>query len=126
MKKIPIEVETYKEGSLGADRQTLSEEKQVLELVKGEPINIRYWVRFPSYDYIFGTPHKDSWRYKKEFAVFVKRRRNEDMSMSVTLEYLDQTELEEMQKGFTKLMDVSHVERLKEWAERNAAKNVKT
>ena len=93
------------------------------EPVAGEKINVHKWVRFPDYDYIFGTPDKSSPRYEKEFAAFVKRKQNADNSVSVTIQYLDQNELEEMQKGFTKLMDVSHVERLQEWSERSAKKD---
>lgn len=122
MKKISTLIETYAEGSKEPSR-TLSDKPYEYEFVKGEKIFVHYWVQYPSYDFIFGTPAPDSPKYKKEFGFFQFRKKRDGKTMSVWNIYVDQNELEEMQKGFTKLMDVSNETRQEEWAEHNAKKD---
>jgi len=119
MKIIPTIIETYTESDVAPKREVQDDVWQY-EAEKGEVVLVNYWVRFPSYDFIFGVPHKDSPRYKKEFAFFQFRKMENGKAMKGWQIYIDQNELEEMQKGFTKLMDVSHVERFKEWSERKS------
>lgn len=122
MKKIPTIIETYAQHGKEPKR-VLTDEPYEYEVVKGEKILVHYWVKYPTYDFIFGTPAPDNPHYKKEFGFFQFRKMTDGKAMAGWNIYVDQDELEEMQKGFTKLMDVSHATRLKEWSERNAKKH---
>lgn len=123
MNKIPSIIETYAETGAQPIVEK-HDEPSVYENAEGEKILVHLWVRFPSYDFIFGVPAKDNPKYEKEFGFFQFRKMKDGKAMSGWSIYVDQPELEEMQRGFTKLMDVSHVERTPEWAEYHSKKDL--
>ena len=124
MKKIPTIIETYAEGSKEPSHERFDKPYEY-EFVKGEKILVHYWVKYPSYDFIFGTPAPDNPNYKLEFGFFQFRKMRDGKAMAGWNIYVDQDELEEMQKGFTKLMDVSQTTRQEEWAKRKSKKDGK-
>lgn len=71
------------------------------ELKKGEVLDVFYWVKWPSYDFIFGKPAKDN-PYKKQEAAFFQYR-NRKKKKVICGFYLDKNELQEIKKGFNKL-----------------------
>lgn len=121
MKKIPTIIETYTESDKEPER-VLIDEPYEYEFIKGEKILVHYWVKYPSYDFIFGTPHPDNPKYKDEYGFFQFRKMRDGKTMTGWNMYIDRDELEEMQKGFTLLMDVSRATRHQEWTEHNAKK----
>jgi len=66
-------------------------------------IKVEYWVRYPSYDYIFGIPVKDNPRAKKEVAFFVYR---DGKSKKHYGQYYDSKELKNMVDGFKYLQNI--------------------
>lgn len=120
--KIPNVIETYDESNKRTSSQ-FSNEPHIYEPVEGEKVFVYLWVQYPTYDFIFGTPAEDSPKYQKEFGFFQFRKKADGKTLSGWSIYVDQSELEEMQKGFTRLMDESHVQRTKEWSEYHANKN---
>ena len=120
MKNIPSIIETYSECNCEPKRESLDEVYHY-EVGKGEVVIIHKWVRFPNYDFMFGTPHPDSPRFDREYGFFAFRKKDGD-NASVWSIYVDQDELEEMMKGFARVMDVSHATRHRDWAIRSATK----
>lgn len=114
--KIKSKSETYKENSLSQDCFRMNPENPYeYEPKKGEKINVVFWVRYPSYDFIFGLPDKTNPFYKKEFGFFQFRdTRAKEIRQGF---YVDQTELEEMVDGFQKIFSLSREKRLKEWSD---------
>jgi hypothetical protein len=93
--KIPNHVIKYKEGQLleipeDTDRVTF-------EPNEGELIEVTHWVTYPSYDYIFGVPAKNSPRAKKESGFFAFRdSRTESADIGM---YLDDGEVADFFNG---------------------------
>ena len=101
--KIDNEPKSYKEGTY--PKMPDEGDEVVYEPTKGEKVNVELWVRYPSYDFIFGVPDKSSCRHKKEISFFQFRdTRNEQARVCF---YLDITETEEMIKGFTAVLKKS-------------------
>ncbi len=48
----------------------------VYEASPKEFVEVTLWERYPSYDFIFGVPTKDSERYNDEIAFFIFRHKN--------------------------------------------------
>lgn len=114
--KVPSVIETYAETGDVVDVK-YNDELVEYEVSKGEVVLVSYWCRFPSYDFLFGVPHKDSPKYEKEFGYFQFRKKREDGSQTGWSIYCDQIELEEMISGFLRILSVSKQERQKEWEE---------
>lgn len=93
-------VQTFKPGRYNVRKRT---HKRPLRYgCKGEEIAVLRWIRWPSYDFIFGVPEPTSKYYKGERGFFQYRdsrkwRRGACM-------YLDLGELREMVEGFTALL----------------------
>lgn len=99
--KINNKIQPYSENKLKKAKQFYSKDCPVYEPVKGEKITIIYWVRYPSYDFIFGIPHKTSPKYKKEVGFFQFRdTRAKKVKQGL---YIDIQELEEMIEGFARI-----------------------
>ncbi len=113
-KKIATIIETYTESD---DKPTIEKSKQpyVFQLVAGEAIVVYLWVKYPSYDFIFGVPAKSSAKYQREYGFFQFRKKLADGKFTMWSIYLDQAELEEMKNGFAKLFMVSNSQRKGNW-----------
>ncbi len=121
MKEIPTVLDTYEESDVGVKTFKHGEAFEY-EVAKGEIVLVHKWVRFPSYDFIFGTPRKDSPRYKEEFGFFAFRRKENGVYRGWSI-YVDQTELKEMVSGFMRIIECSECIRAPEWKEYNKTKN---
>jgi hypothetical protein len=121
MKKIPSTVQTYTEGSV--EPQVKKDEHLIYEPNKGEVIDVTLWVQYPSYDFIFGVPAEGNPKYEKEYGFFCFRKRKDGETESYWSVYVDQTELEEMQKGWVEVTAMSRITRQKEWREHDARGN---
>ncbi|MDF1498542.1 MAG: hypothetical protein P1P85_04290 [Patescibacteria group bacterium] len=100
MPRIQNEVKKYKESKVVGHKNIVFDEL-IYEPVKGEKINVVSWVRYPSYDFIFGCPAKDNPMSKNEVAFFQFRdTRTKEVKQGF---YLDKTELDEMIDGFSKI-----------------------
>ncbi|MCK4636181.1 MAG: hypothetical protein KAT32_04950 [Candidatus Moranbacteria bacterium] len=100
MLKIPNKIETYKEDK---ESGVIIEDigQLVYEPVKGEKINIVSWIKYPSYDFLFGFPDKTNPKSEKEVAFFQFRdTRAKKIKAGF---YLDECELDEMIDGFNKI-----------------------
>ena len=98
MVKIPNKVKTYKEGKEPGCKKVDFDEL-IYEPAKGEKINVVSWVRYPSYDFLFGYPDKTNPKAKKEVAFFQFRdTRTRKIKLGF---YLDATELSEVINGFS-------------------------
>lgn len=111
---IPKVIETYKENTV-EPRQEFYDEPLEYFPAEGERILVNLWCRFPSYDFIFGTPAPENPRREKEFGFFQFRKLKEGKAMAGWQVYVDQTELEDMCRGFAKIMEVSRANRKEEW-----------
>ena len=98
MVKIPNKVKTYKEGKEPGCKKVDFDEL-IYEPEKGEKINVVSWIRYPSYDFIFGYPADDNPKAEKEVAFFQFRDTRAKKIKSGF--YLDATELDEMINGFS-------------------------
>lgn len=101
MRKIPNKVKKYEEDRNAGCEITEWEDPVIYEPVKGEKINIVSWVKYPSYDFLFGYPDKTNPKSKKEVAFFQFRdTRAKKINQGF---YLDECELNEMIEGFAKI-----------------------
>lgn len=82
----------------------------------GEKILVKSWVRYPSYDFIFGVPDKSNPHYELEFGFFQFRKLKNGNTHGWSV-YLDKTELLEFKYGFSEILKVSKAMRKKEWRE---------
>ena len=69
--------------------------------VAGELIDVLYWVRWPTYDFIFGVPNRKSKLREVEAGFF--QYRSVKKKKVVSGFYVDKKELEELIKGFAKI-----------------------
>lgn len=76
--------------------------KQLMYGCKGEEIAVLRWIRWPSYDFIFGVPEPTSKYYKDERGFFQYRDSRKGRRGACL--YLDLGELREMVDGFTTLL----------------------
>lgn len=118
MKKIPTIIEIYDEDPT-KPLETMREEGVIYEPVAGETIHVTFWVRYPHYDFIFGVPTKENPHYQKEFGYFAFRKNREGRLFGGWSIYVDQTELEEMKFGWSRVLEVSERERVEEWKKHN-------
>lgn len=104
----------YKEGVEQPEIDTSN--GMVYEPSQGEKIHILFWVRYPSYDFLFGVPDKTSPKYEKEIGFFQYRDTRTKTVMQGA--YFDITEVEEMIAGFKQILSFSleHSEHL--WTSR--------
>lgn len=112
-KKIPAEAEAYPNGMLKKDLTLNLKDCFVYEPVRGEKVKVVAWVRYPSYDFIFGVPDKTNPKYKKEVAFFQVRDTRLKKVMAGC--YLDVEELEEFINGFLKIRMFSPKNNPKLW-----------
>lgn len=101
---IPSTVQTFKEGSVSSEVKKF---KGMMDYrpQKDERIDVRYWHRWPSYDFIFGVPHHTNRYYGKEVAYFVYRDvRRKKVKAGF---YVDMTELKILARGFVELMRIA-------------------
>jgi hypothetical protein len=98
--KIPTVVQSFPEGTDPAPT-TVEFDTLTYEPTKGELINVVYWVRFPSYDFIFGIPDETNPRYKKEVGFYQFR---DTRTKTVPLGfYCDVLECLGLIKGFSEI-----------------------
>ena len=110
-KKIPTKIESFEEGK--APEMVVSDEGLTYEPRKGEVVDVMYWVRYPSYDFIFGVPAKESKYYEKEVGFF--QLRNTKAKRVMVGVYVDCNELEELAYGFKKIVNISKLNRPEIW-----------
>ena len=101
MRKIPNEVDRYEEDKECGCEETNYTKCFVYEPNKGEKINIVSWVKYPSYDFLFGYPDKTNPKSEKEVAFFQFRDTRAKKIRAGF--YLDECELDEMIDGFNKI-----------------------
>ena len=77
----------------------------VYEPIQGQRINVLLWVRYPSYDFIFGVPDKDSPKYEKEIS-FIQYRDTRLKTVKMGM-YLDIVETKEFIEGLSKCLEFS-------------------
>lgn len=111
-KVISTEIETYNETTDKVERMRPTE-PYIYEPVAGEKVVVVKWVRYPSYDFIFGIPEPTSPRYKQEFGYF--QFRNTKTKKVVMGFYADQCELEELLEGFGDIIEASRFDRFERW-----------
>ena len=101
--KIPSEVRSFKNKT---GRSYVKNYAGLLpyEPEKGEHIDVRYWHRWPSYDFIFGVPDPRNPNYNQEAAYFVYRdTRTKKVKCGF---YVDTRELEVLAQGFKELLRI--------------------
>ena len=94
---VPDKLEEYVPFSA----RRFTEKKHIARLVyrKGkDKIEVLYWQRYPSYDFIFGFPARSNRLYGKEAAFFQYRDTRHKKIISGF--YLDKTELKQFVRGF--------------------------
>ena len=99
MLKIPNKVDKYDEDKESGCEKTEYEECFVYEPNKGEKINVVAWIKYPSYDFIFGYPDRTNPKAEKEAAFFQFRDTRTKKIKSGF--YLDAIELDEVINGFS-------------------------
>lgn len=99
--KIPNKPEAFDEGA--APEPELYD-ALTYEPAEGEIIEVSQWIRWPSYDFIFGVPAKDSPMYEKETAYFQYRDTRHKHHHGF---YIDVVELLHMVEGFATLVEMS-------------------
>lgn len=102
MFKIPIEIKSYPEGQ---EPKMDNHDSYEYEPVDGEKIKVVFWVRYPSYDFIFGVPDKSSSKYEKEIGFF--QFRDTRASKVISGFYIDIEECKELVKGFSDILATS-------------------
>lgn len=108
--QIPSEVQTFKPGH-GSSYVKRYAGMMRFEPTKGEVIDVRYWHRWPSYDFIFGVPTRINPHYKNEAAYFVFRdTRRKKVRCGF---YVDTRELEVLADGFKELLRIHRLTRKK-------------
>lgn len=115
--KIPTIIKTYPKNEEPPIHEFSANPYEYF-LTEDEKINVVLWVRYPSYDFIFGLPDESSPAREKEFGFFQFRKQDENGNQKGWAVYLDQTELEEMVKGFQNVLKASKNERKEEWENR--------
>ena len=112
--KIPNTIVSYKEG-FEPDTHPTAEQSLVYEPTEGELIHVVSWVRYPSYDFIFGIPDPKNPKYEKEIGFFQYRdTRAKRVLIGV---YLDVQEIIEFIEGFVLLRNNSQLNSPKLWQE---------
>lgn len=109
--KVPTKIATYNEGDM--PNVVLDENGVTYEPRKGEIVEVFYWVRYPTYDFIFGVPHQSNPNYGSEVGFFQYRNtKRKKVMMGV---YVDCAELEELYLGFMRINEISKVMRPDLW-----------
>lgn len=114
--KIPLLIETYGENTVEPSHRVHDEPFEYFDS-DGEKVWVHYWVRWPSYDFIFATPDKGNSKYALEYGFFCFRKLREGKVQSGWQIYADQLELEELAHGFELLLEFSKKLRNAEWVE---------
>ena len=81
-------------------------------------VNVMLWVRFPSYDFIFGVPSKFSNTYEKEATFLAIRDARNGMNREL---WLDIVETEDLIRGLTQALDVSKINSPHLWKKKQAS-----
>lgn len=121
LKKIPAKIESFNQGSL--PEVEVAEDGLQYEPQAGELIDVAYWCRFPSYDFIFGVPHKSNPKYAKEVGFF--QYRNTKHKRTLMGFYVDCNELFELFKGFDSLLNMSKMMRPEMWQQHEKDRSTK-
>src|SRR3990167_7145093 len=102
--QIPQKIAEYTEGT---EKQRTIKHKKLLEYITGDgdPIDVVYWVRWPSYDFIFGVPGKKN-KYRKEEVGFFQFRDTRHKKIREGF-YVDEEELRCLVRGFKKIKKLS-------------------
>lgn len=116
--KIPAKVQSFNEGE--DPKMEISDDGLVYEPVKGQKVDVTYWVRYPSYDFIFGVPAKDN-PYSKLEVGFFQYRNTKHKKVMMGL-YVDCNELEEIAYGFAKIVEISKLMKTELWKKHKANK----
>lgn len=114
MYKIPCEVLTYDEGTQPVE--ITEQDELVYEPTVGEKINVCFWCRYPSYDFIFGTPDVSSPKHEKEIG-FMQMRDTRAKSVRLGV-YVDLEECEEIIEGMKRVLKESKTNSPHLWKQR--------
>lgn len=113
--EIPKVLQTYNEGDLPPDNDIINEaEMLVYEPREGELIEVVYWARYPSYDFIFGVPTILSPKHKLEVGFFQFRSSKHEIGREGI--YIDVKELVDMLNGFQMMADRSKTNSANLWS----------
>ncbi len=107
--KIPTIIEPYKEGLVETSQAEFDEPFEHKD-ARGHNVLVYKWVRYPSYEFIFGIPAPDSPKHELEYSYFEFRKQGGGWQF-----YADQNELEEMIQGFIAVLNASQSARPDEW-----------
>lgn len=110
---------TFQEGNNPPEIDT--SQGMVYEPVQGEKIHILFWVRYPSYDFIFGVPDKENPKHEKEIGFYQYRDTRAKKIMQGA--YFDIEEVEEMIEGFKRILEFSIEHSSHLWTQRITKKD---
>lgn len=102
MNKVPATVKTFRPGKFNVRKIRLNN-RPLMYGTKGEEMEVKRWVRWPCYDFIFAVPAKGSKMWKDERGFF--QYRDSRKSRKPWACYFDLGELREMVGGFKMLLD---------------------
>ncbi len=69
-------------------------------------INVVSWIRYPSYDFIFGVPVSGK-RYEHEIGMFCLRKKNDKGNVTTRTIYVDIEECQEIISGLSDVLKLS-------------------
>lgn len=101
MKRISTRVKTFKPGKFDVRKKSYSN-RPLMYGSKGEEMEVKRWIRWPSYDFIFATPCSTSKMWKDERGFFQYRDSRKGRKGWAC--YFDLGELKELAEGFAALL----------------------
>ena len=116
--KISTHIESFPEGN---EPEKIPEDAVVTyEPVAGQLIHVIFWLRYPSYDFIFGVPDKMNPKYAEEISFFQFRdTRIKEVRAGF---YLDIGETKGTLEGFRRILEVSKTHSPHLWKKLNEKK----
>jgi hypothetical protein len=109
--------EPYPEGTLPVEQPESGQEVEYEPRI-GEKVLVVYWVRYPSYDFIFGVPKKGTPMHKNEIGCFVWRYLKGGVQREFTI-FTDIVECKEIIYGFKKILSKSRTNSKHLWKKHN-------
>ena len=116
--RINGKLETYNKSVIGDETERVDSIHYTNK--EGQDIDVVFWVRYPSYDFIFGVPIGGK-RHKKEIGFFEYRSYP---NKSVNL-YVDIKECLEIIAGFSAILEKSKKNSLHLWSEYEKSRSKK-
>lgn len=116
--QIPKTIKKYEQGSIPPDNELVEQaESLIFEPREGEMVEVVYWARYPSYDFIFGVPTILNPKHKLEVGFFQFRSADHEIGREGI--YIDVNELLDMINGFQMMVDRSKSNSANLWFKHN-------